>query len=110
MAPEAKSGGLVGWVERGSVDIFDKAFLLPVGGTSQVLESSYGFHIFKVERKAAPGYASVDEVRSQVLQALAGKREQAEFSSWLDKQIRASKVLRDNDLISAISVETRGQK
>ena len=28
VSPEAKNGGLVGWIENGSVDIFDKAFLL----------------------------------------------------------------------------------
>lgn len=110
VAPEAKSGGLVGWVEKGSVDIFDKAFNLPVGGMSQVLESSYGFHIFKVERKTGPGFATLDEVKDQISQTLMGKKEQAEFAAWLDKQIRASRVLRDNDLLAAISVETRGQK
>ena len=110
VAPESKNGGLVGWVEKGSVDIFDKAFTLPIGGMSQVLESPYGFHIFKVERKQAAGYAAVSEVKSEIVQTILGKRQQAEFSAWLDQQIRASKVLKDQELISAITVETRGQK
>ncbi len=110
VAPEGKNGGLVGWVEKGTVDIFDKAFSLPIGGVSQVLESTYGFHIFKVERKIGAGFATVDEVKKEIVQALNGKKQQAEFSAWLDKQIRVSKVLKDNDLISAITVETRGQK
>lgn len=110
VAPEAKQGGLVGWIERGSVDIFDKAFQLAVGGTSQVLESSYGFHIFKVERKAGPGIATLEEVRPLVLQSIQGKKEQAEFSAWLDERIRASKVLRDQALIDSVTVETRGKR
>lgn len=110
VSPEAKNGGLVGWVEKGSVDVFDKAFTLPVGGMSQVLESSYGFHIFKVERKTGPGFATIEEVKDEISQTIKGQKEQAQFSDWLDKQIRSSRVLRDNELLSAISVETRGQK
>lgn len=108
VAPEGKSGGLIGWVEKGTVDIFDKAFALPVGGISSVLESIYGFHIFKVERKAGPGYATLDEVKAILEQEVMGRREQGEFANWLDKQIRATRVLRNNDLVKAISVETRG--
>ncbi len=110
VSPEAKNGGLVGWIEKGSVDIFDKAFSLPIGGMSQVLESPYGFHIFKVERRQPAGYAALTEVKAQITQALLGRRQQAEFSAWLDQQIRASRVLKDQELISAITVETRGQK
>lgn len=110
VSPEGKFGGLVGWVEKGSVDIFDKAFLLPVGGVSQVLESSYGFHIFKVERKAGPGYASIEEVREEIVRTLSANKQQAEFIGWLDKQIRSARVLRDNKLLDSITVETRGQK
>ena len=110
VAPEAKAGGLVGWIEKGSVDIFDKAFALPIGSISPVLESSYGFHIFKVEKKLPPGYAAKDEVKIEIIQTLKGKKEQAEFAAWLDKQIRASRVLKDTALIDAIGVETRGKK
>lgn len=107
VAPEGKNGGLVGWMEKGSVDIFDKAFQLPVGGVSGVLESSYGFHIFKVDAKAPAGFASLQEMKPVIVSILQGRKEQAEFSSWLDKQIRSSKVLRNNDLIGAVGVETR---
>jgi peptidyl-prolyl cis-trans isomerase C len=110
VSPEGKQGGTVGWIERGSVDVFEKAFLLPVGGLSAVLESTYGFHIFKTERKAAAGYATLGEVRSQIEQQLLAQKEQVEYMNWLDKQIRKSKISRNNELVQAISVETRGQK
>jgi peptidyl-prolyl cis-trans isomerase C len=110
VAPEGKNAGLVGWIERGSVDIFDKAFQLPVGGVSQVLESPYGFHILKVERKAPPGFAGQDEVKALIEQTLLAQKEQAEFASWLDRQIRSSRVLRNPELIRSVNVETRKGK
>lgn len=110
LAPESKSGGLVGWIEKGEVDIFDKAFSLKPGANSEPLESPYGFHIFRVERKSPAGFASFDEVREDLKRGIESKREQAEFSAWLDKQLRSAKVLRDNALMNSISVETRGRK
>ncbi len=109
VSPEGKQGGVVGWIEKGSVDIFDKAFQLPLGGTSQVLESAYGFHIFKAERRAAAGVASVDEVRPQIIELLQAQKEQIEFMGWLDKQLRSAKVLKNPEIIAAISVETKGE-
>ena len=110
VSPEGKNGGEVGWIERGSVDIFDKAFLLPLGGVSQVLESAYGFHLFKTERKAAAGIASLDEVRPQIIQLLQAQKEQIEFMGWLDKQLKVVRILKNSELIAAIGVETKGQK
>lgn len=109
VSPEAKNGGLIGWVEKNSIDIFDKAFALPVGGMSTILESAYGFHIFKVEKKEPPGVLPFTEVKNLILSTYMAQKEQALFTEWLDKQIRSSKVLKNNDLIKNISVETKGK-
>jgi peptidyl-prolyl cis-trans isomerase C len=107
LAPEGKSGGLVGWIERESLDTFEKAFSMPVGAISQPLESRYGFHIFKVEKKSPAGAASLDEVRLQIENQIRAQREQAAFLAWLDKRLRLSTVMRNNEFIDNVSVETR---
>lgn len=109
VAPEAKNGGLVGMIERGTVDIFDKAFTLQVNVISKVLESPYGYHIFKVEKKEPAGVESFESVKNRVYQNLLAQKEQAEFSSWLDKQVRTNQVLRNEELIQSISIETKGE-
>lgn len=107
VAPEAKSGGLIGWIEKGSIDIFDKAFDLKVGGISPILESPYGFHIFKVEKRIPAGYSDPSSVKKLIQSLIQGQKQQAIFSSWLDKQIRRSRVFKDSNLISGIKVETK---
>lgn len=109
VAPEAKSGGVVGWVDKGSVDIFEKAFTQSTGSVSQVLESPYGFHIFKVDKKEPAGLRRLDEVRSLVENLIISQREQKEYTQWLDKEIRSARVLIDYELIKQLKVETRTQ-
>lgn len=106
IAPESKAGGLVGWVELGNVDFFDPLFKASVGSVTQ-FKSPFGFHVVKVEKKAPASVSSLEEVRNQISRTLMAQREQAEFVKWLDAQLRSSKVLRDNELINSIVVETR---
>lgn len=110
VAPERKNAGLVGWIEKGSLDIFEKAFSLPINGLSPVLESSFGFHIFKVEKKEPAGVRKFDEVRNLIDQLVTAQREQKEYTQWLDQQIRKSKVWINYDLINQLKVETRIQE
>lgn len=106
IAPEAKNGGLVGWIEIGSVDFFDPLFRLSAGAVTQI-KSPFGFHVVKVEKKAPAGIPTLEEVRNQIVRTLTAQREQAEFVKWLDAQLRSSKVLKDNELINSIIIETR---
>jgi peptidyl-prolyl cis-trans isomerase C len=108
VTPEAKSEGLVGWVERGMLEVFDKAFDLPLNTASSTFASPYGFHIFRVEGKIPAGHQSIIEVKSNIIKELRGQREQALFKSWLDKEIRQIHIFKDHKMIQAMSVETRG--
>jgi peptidyl-prolyl cis-trans isomerase D len=64
----AKQGGELGWIGRGrTVPEFEKAaFSLPKGQTSDLVKSSYGFHIIHVEDKQDAHVKSLDEVRAQI--------------------------------------------
>jgi peptidyl-prolyl cis-trans isomerase D len=64
----AKNGGSLGWIGKGrTVPEFEKAaFSLPKGGTSDLVQSSYGFHIIHVDDKQDAHAKSLDEVKSQI--------------------------------------------
>ncbi|HWU42496.1 MAG TPA: peptidyl-prolyl cis-trans isomerase [Bdellovibrio sp.] len=106
ITPEAKSGGVVGWIEKGTVDYFDGLFT--AGSGVQIVKSPFGIHLIRVEKKAPASLAPLDEVKPQIIRTLKAQREQAEYVAWLDAQLRSSKVLKDYDLMNSISVDTRG--
>ncbi len=64
----AKQGGSLGWIGKGrTVPEFEKAaFSLPKGNTSDLVQSSYGFHIIHVDDKQDAHMKTVDEVKSQI--------------------------------------------
>jgi peptidyl-prolyl cis-trans isomerase D len=64
----AKNGGSLGWIQKGrTVPEFEKAaFSLPKGSTSDLVESSYGFHIIRVDDKQDAHMKSLAEVKDQI--------------------------------------------
>ena len=74
----AKQGGSLGWIGRSqTVPEFEKAaFSLPKGQISDLVKSSYGFHIIRVDDKQEAHVKSLDEVKAQIEPLL--KRQMAE--------------------------------
>ncbi len=64
----AKNGGDLGWIGRGrTVPEFEKAaFSLPKGQTSDLVKSSYGFHIIRVEDKQDAHVKTLAEVKGEI--------------------------------------------
>lgn len=64
----AKQGGSLGWIGRGrTVPEFEKAaFSIPKGQISDLVKSSYGFHIIRVDDKQDAHMKSLDEVKGEI--------------------------------------------
>ena len=93
----AKNGGSLGFIGKGrTVPEFEKAaFSLPKGGTSDLVQSSYGFHIIHVDDKQDAHLKSVDEIKGQIepliKQQKAGQAAQAAAAELLS-QARSSSL------------------
>ena len=74
----AKEGGSLGWIGRGqTVPEFEKtAFSLPKGQVSDLVKSSYGFHIIRVDDKQDAHMKSLDEVKGDIEPALKHQKAQ----------------------------------
>ena len=64
----AKQGGSLGWIGKGqTVPEFEKtAFSLPKGQISDLVKSSYGFHIIRVDDKQEAHTKTLDEVKAEI--------------------------------------------
>ena len=79
----AKDGGLLPPITRGrTVPEFEQAaFSTPVGQTTGVVRTSYGFHIIHVEAKQEARLKPLDEVKAEIEPILKKQKAQAEAQS-----------------------------
>lgn len=93
----AKNGGSLGWIGRGrTVPEFEKAaFSLAKGQTSDLVKSSYGFHIIRLEEKQDAHVKTLaevkDEIEGKVREQKAAQQSEAAANS-LANQARADGV------------------
>jgi peptidyl-prolyl cis-trans isomerase D len=90
----AKEGGSLGFIGKGrTVPEFEKAaFSLPKGQISDLVKSSYGFHIIRVDDKQDAHMKTVDEVKDQIepiLKQQKGQKLAQKQSEALLNQARA---------------------
>jgi parvulin-like peptidyl-prolyl isomerase len=90
----AKEGGLIGWVTRGDLvePLENAAFSLEEAGTTDIIQSQYGFHILKVEQKEEAGLASLEEVRKEIEPILRSQAAAERFKKWVAELRKRSRV------------------
>lgn len=86
VGPEAVKGGDMGYLEAGSMPkTFDAAaFSLPVGTTSGIIKTAYGYHIIKVVARDDGGESSFERQRHRIRADLERKKQDDAFQKWID--------------------------
>ena len=82
---EAKEGGQMGWVEKGQLlgEIDDKVFQLEVGKVTPPIQSSLGYHLFKVTDRQKFSVRPLVDVRGAIQDILFKDKLKTRLESWM---------------------------
>ena len=85
LSPDAEQGGDLGIFAKGQMpEEFDKVvFRYRVGNISRVVQSPYGFHLFKVEERIPPRTLTLEEAREDIRKRIFQGRQESFFNEWL---------------------------
>jgi len=76
LGPEASKGGVMGVFQQGDLpaDMEKVVFALDEGRTSRIVESSYGFHIFRLDRKFPPALREESEAATEIQKRMLAQK------------------------------------
>jgi len=86
IAPEASQGGDLGFITRQIMPepLDDTIFKLPVNKISPVVQSNYGFHIFKVLAIQSAKIGNFADMKEEVIAQIRAKKEDVAFTAWIE--------------------------
>src|SRR5580658_4588284 len=89
----AKEGGSLGWIGKGrTVPEFEKAaFSQPIGQVGDLVKSSYGFHIIRVDERQDAHMKTLDEVKDQIEPLLKQQKAQQVAQTQAQDLLEAAK-------------------
>jgi len=98
--PTRTSGGDLGYIRTGQLDgqLENVVFRLKAGETSDIIETSYGFHLFKVFDRKPETILAYDVVKEQIRKHLAeekARQEADQYAKNLREKASVEILLRD---------------
>lgn len=120
--PDAASGGLHDWTKLDelsvgpthvSPELRHALETLPIGGMSQVIEDSQGFHIVRVLERKPAGQTPFDQVQAEIkakLQQDLGNKKMDEFVAKLQRNATVRTVFDNTPLMERLVEQERQQK
>ncbi len=88
------NGGDLGYFARGKMvrEFEEVVFNLPVGETSGVFQTVFGFHIAKVLDRRLGGVRPFREVRGEIRRRIVEERRKKSLEAYLDRLLAAAKI------------------
>jgi peptidyl-prolyl cis-trans isomerase C len=90
-APTAENGGLIYFETQQLPQVMEQAITsLKVGAISNVVQSSYGFHIFKLEQRAEP--LPFEKVRKEIAEKLLSEKSRELIDKFNKRAVAGAKI------------------
>jgi peptidyl-prolyl cis-trans isomerase SurA len=83
----AKNEGLGDWIERGSMipAIDEVIFKMKAGEISQIIETSMGYHLFRVEERKEGQKKTLEQARDEIFAKLYEQKARKRFEEWMEE-------------------------
>ena len=100
IGPEAHRGGDLGFITRQVMpEPLDKTiFSLPVNKISPIVQSSYGFHIFKVLEIQPAKIGKFSDIKDEVIADIRSQKEDSAFVNWLEALKIKAVIKKENNI------------
>jgi len=93
-APEAEAGGFMGTFSRGQLptELEEVAFRLPVGGLSEVVVTSLGFHVLRVDTRQPAREVPLEETAGRIRARLEQQKAEKNVRQFVSDLMAQAKV------------------
>lgn len=107
LSPDARLGGDLGWFGRGEMPppFDDVCFSLPIGRVSDVVGSTFGFHLFKVLERRGARKPEPEELRMEAESRLRREKEAAAQDAFVAELRQAAKIQIDEAAVTRLMVK-----
>lgn len=107
LTPDGKNGGDLGYIPKGTFPaVFDQVcFRLPTGAMSDVVQSEYGYHLFKVLDRRPGRVISLNDARPQIEAALRHEATEQGYHDWVETLRHQAKITIHKDRVADVTVK-----
>jgi parvulin-like peptidyl-prolyl isomerase len=101
IGPEARQGGDLGFITREVMPepLEETIFKLPVNKISPIVQSPYGFHIFKVLESQPARIRNYSDIKDEVIADIRAQKEESAFITWLQALKMKAVIKKENTIL-----------
>jgi len=102
ISPSGKWGGDLGYIQRGQVgkEFENAAFSLKKPGEiSEIVKTTFGYHIIRLEERKPPRQLSFEEVREKIIEKLKEQKKQKALEDYLKKVKKQYQIVINEKLL-----------